>query len=81
MIYYNFCFRGPYEYDKFILNYLQFSNEVKFLKEELKKKESINEETDSFYRELIKEDNNIDTIIRCFYEGGSFLADRLQSSD
>lgn len=65
MIYYNFCFRGPYEYDKFILNYLQFSNEVRFLESSLKEKENINQEIDVFFRELIKEDNNITTIIRC----------------
>lgn len=65
MIYYNFCFRGPYEYDKFILNYLQFSNEVRFLESSLKEKENINQETDAFFRELTKEDNNITTIIRC----------------
>lgn len=28
MIYYNMRYRGPYEYEKFILNILQFSNEV-----------------------------------------------------
>lgn len=65
MIYYNFCFRGPYEYDKFVLNYLQFSNEVRFLESDLKEKENINQETDAFFRELTKEDNNITTIIRC----------------
>lgn len=65
MIYYNFCYRGPYEYDKFILNYLQFSNEVKFLEQELKKKEDINKETDDIFLELIKEENNISTVIRC----------------
>lgn len=65
MIYYNFCFRGPYEYDKFILNYLQFSNEVRFLESSLKEKENINQETDAFFRELTKENNNITTIIRC----------------
>jgi hypothetical protein len=28
MIHYNFRHRGPYEYDKFILNVFQFHNEV-----------------------------------------------------
>lgn len=31
MIKYNFRYRGPFEYDKFVLNILQFSNEVKYL--------------------------------------------------
>lgn len=28
MIHYNMRYRGPYEYEKFLLNILQFSNEV-----------------------------------------------------
>lgn len=65
MIYYNFCFRGPYEYDKFILNYLQFSNEVRFLESEYKNQEIVDQEVEDFYNELVKEDNNITTKIRC----------------
>ena len=34
MIVYNFPYRGPYEYDKFVLNYLQLHNEVSFLETE-----------------------------------------------
>lgn len=32
MILYNMRYRGPYEYDKFILNVMQFANETKRLK-------------------------------------------------
>ena len=32
MIKYNFRYRGPYEYEKFLLMALQFSNEVRYLK-------------------------------------------------
>ena len=28
MIFYNFRYRGPYEYDKYVLNVLQYSNMV-----------------------------------------------------
>lgn len=33
MIKYNFRYRGPFEYDKFVLNILQFSNEVRYLED------------------------------------------------
>ena len=33
MIKYNLRYRGPFEYDKFILSIFQFSNEVKLLQE------------------------------------------------
>lgn len=35
MILYNMRYRGPYEYDKFILNTMQFVNETKRLKGQL----------------------------------------------
>ena len=35
MIKYNFRYRGPFEYDKFVLNILQFHNEVRLLNEQL----------------------------------------------
>ena len=35
MILYNMRYRGPYEYDKFVLNVMQFVNETKRLKGEL----------------------------------------------
>lgn len=34
MIKYNFAYRGPYEYDKFVLNYLQLHNAILFLEDE-----------------------------------------------
>lgn len=39
MILYNMRYRGPYEYDKFILNTFQLSNEVKMAEKHLKEKE------------------------------------------
>lgn len=39
MILYNYRYRGPYEYDKFVNNTLQFFNEVKLLENKLLKKE------------------------------------------
>lgn len=35
MILYNMRYRGPYEYDKFALNIMQFANEVKRLQGDL----------------------------------------------
>lgn len=35
MILYNMRYRGPYEYDKFVLNTMQFVNETKRLKGQL----------------------------------------------
>lgn len=34
MILYNIRYRGPYEYDKFILNIFQLNNEIKRLQKE-----------------------------------------------
>lgn len=39
MILYNYRYRGPYEYDKFVNNVLQFFNETRFLENKLLKKE------------------------------------------
>lgn len=39
MILYNYRYRGPYEYDKFVNNILQFFNETKFLEDKLLKKD------------------------------------------
>ena len=33
MIIYNFPYRGPLEYEKFVLNYMQLNNEVQYLKQ------------------------------------------------
>ena len=35
MILYNFPYRGPFEYDKFVLNIFQFHNDVVFMEEKL----------------------------------------------
>lgn len=37
MILYNYRYRGPYEYDKFVNNILQFFNETKLLESKLVK--------------------------------------------
>lgn len=39
MILYNICRRGPYDYDKFILNILQLCNEVRRMEKDVKEKE------------------------------------------
>lgn len=39
MIIYNMRYRGPYEYDKTILNVLQFHNEVLDMKDKLEKED------------------------------------------
>lgn len=65
MIPYNFCYRGPHEYDKFVLNYLQLHNAIMFLEgdsegepgqgalQSLKKQE---EKIDESYREATGEE-------------------------
>lgn len=37
MILYNYRYRGPYEYDKFVNNVLQFFNETRYLENKLLK--------------------------------------------
>lgn len=39
MILYNIRSKGPYEYDKFILNILQFHNDISALEDKLNKEE------------------------------------------
>jgi len=39
MILYNYRYRGPYEYDKFVNNVLQFFNETKYLENKLLKQD------------------------------------------
>lgn len=68
MILYNIRYRGPYEYDKFILNIFQLNNEIKRLQKEfndtslsqllLKQKELNN-----IFNELTKEDNELDRLL------------------
>lgn len=39
MILYNYRYRGPYEYDKFVNNILQFFNETRFMEDKLLSKD------------------------------------------
>lgn len=65
MILYNMRYRGPYEYDKFVLNTLQISNaillsETNELKSNIEKKDalcSIEKSIDDVYIQLIGKDN------------------------
>ena len=40
MIHYNMRYRGPYEYEKFVLNVLQFANEANDFLDDLEKEQS-----------------------------------------
>lgn len=68
MILYNIRYRGPYEYDKFILNIFQLNNEIKRLQNEfndtslsqlLLKQKELND----IFNELTKEDNELDRLL------------------
>lgn len=68
MILYNIRYRGPYEYDKFILNIFQLNNEIKRLQKEfndtslsqlLLKQKKLND----IFNELTKEDNELDRLL------------------
>ena len=68
MILYNIRYRGPYEYDKFILNIFQLNNEIKGLQKEfndtslsqlLLKQKELND----IFNELTKEDNELDRLL------------------
>ena len=68
MILYNIRYRGPYEYDKFILNIFQLNNEIKRLQTEfndtslsqlLLKQKELND----IFNELTKEDNELDRLL------------------
>lgn len=52
MIYYNMRYRGPYEYDKFILNTLQYNNMTNNFLEE------INEDVDYINLKAINDEVN-----------------------
>lgn len=54
MIKYNIRFNGPWEYDKFVLNYYNLANEIKLLKEKLLKLESQNESINDTYKKLVE---------------------------
>ena len=61
MINYNMRYRGPYEYDKFILNVLQYSNAIYDFKNDLTSDgayttiNKLNIDVDSIYNQVIKE--------------------------
>jgi len=68
MILYNIRYRGPYEYDKFILNIFQLNNEIKRLQKEfndtslsqlLLKQKELND----IFNELTKKDNELDRLL------------------
>jgi len=61
MILYNFRYRGPYEYDKYVNNILQFYNEVR-LGEKLI--------SDNIVNEQVKE---LDTVIKNLTDEGCIL--------
>ena len=70
MINYNMRYRGPYEYDKFILNIFQYSNAIYDFENDLTENcsyTSINElsnTVDSIYNHIIKEDGLSDNIYK-----------------
>lgn len=69
MIKYNLRYRGPFEYDKLILNILQFSNEVKLLKNNLNAtgKDSLDEyyaAVDNIYNALVSENNIMSELLK-----------------
>lgn len=69
MIKYNLRYRGPFEYDKLILNILQFSNEVKLLKNNLNsnEKNSLDEYSaavDNIYESLASENNIMSELLK-----------------
>lgn len=65
MIIYNFPHRGPYEYDKFVLNYLQLHNEVSFLEtEESARLQQLQTETKKAYEKSTGEKSIYDVYAR-----------------
>lgn len=70
MILYNFRHRGPFEYDKFILNTLQFHNEVAMLQGEVFKRGVENKEElldlkeafDNYYESFVNDNSTTQQI-------------------
>lgn len=61
MILYNFRYRGPYEYDKYVNNILQFWNEVRFVEKSIST-DTINkqlEDLDDIINNLTGEESNL----------------------
>lgn len=68
MILYNFRYRGPFEYDKFILNVFQLSNEIKRMNRHIDENGvsnivKIKEELDKIFNELTDINNNLSDIL------------------
>lgn len=72
MIHYNMRYRGPYEYDKFILNIFQCSNAIYDFKNDLSENSytnsinSMRQMVDSMYNEAIKYKGSSDRVYRDF---------------
>lgn len=69
MILYNIRYRGPFEYDKFVLNILQFMNEVKRIDKKINKDTVSNllkkkNELDNIFNELTNTNSDLDTILK-----------------
>jgi len=68
MILYNMRYRGPYEYEKFILNVFQYHNEILRMKKELNEKneQNITELTEKLdkLREKVDELSNQILVLR-----------------
>lgn len=70
MINYNIRYRGPYEYDKFILNVFQYSNAIYDFENDLTENSTfttineIKETVNSIYNHIIKEKGLSDSIYK-----------------
>ncbi len=68
MIFYNFRYRGPYEYDKYVLNVLQYSNMVNDFINDIdntatwKTLYDLNNEVDKIYNETVGDGGRSDKI-------------------
>lgn len=70
MINYNMRYRGPYEYDKFILNIFQYSNAIYDFENDLSENSTYNtinsmrETVDDLFNQVIKEKGLSDKIYK-----------------
>lgn len=70
MINYNMRYRGPYEYDKFVLNIFQYSNAIYDFENDLSENStfdtinSIRETVDSIFDHIIKEKGLSDSVYK-----------------
>ena len=68
MIFYNFRYRGPYEYDKYVLNVLQYSNMVNDFINDIdntatwKTLYDLNHEVEKIYNETVGDGGRSDKI-------------------